>query len=261
MKMQLTHLDADVSNSSIHLYDSDECSDDDIDLDLHLAFDKTHSERRKRQNLSHLSAEEKMERRQMKNRIAAQRARDRRKAKMDLLISRVSKLTKETIQLKKQTAILMKTNSKLMDENQSLRGQLEVASSLRSTEKDASECSMEVELNSPVVSSCPVESAELIHVSPKKTQGSEPVQPANSSQLESKKPRSNLLLMQFVCLLMNLMNQKDCSNHCSNSVQSPHLRQAAVARISLEMDQPAKLKKLAQKLIQIRRLRQRLNSC
>ena len=266
MKMKLTQFTMDESNSSFHLYGSDECSDIDVDMDMDLDLDlecnKNRGKKRSRQNLSHLSAEEKMKRRQMKNRIAAQTARDRKKAKMDLLVARVAKLSKETMQLKKQMTILTDTNSKLLSENLSLRAQLKAANTVKSEKDDVSKYSCEVQLNSPVVPICPVESAELIHVSPKKIQGSEKAPQSNSPHLKSKNPTSTLLMMQFVCLLMNLMNPTNCSNGLKSAPAncSLQMRQAAVARIAREMDQPAKLKKLVQKVIYILQLRKRLKA-
>lgn len=267
MKMKLTQFTMDESNSSFHLYGSDECSDIDIDVDMDLDLDlecnKNRGKKRSRQNLSHLSAEEKMKRRQMKNRIAAQTARDRKKAKMDLLVARVAKLSKETMQLKKQMTILTDTNSKLLSENLSLRAQLKTANIVKSDGDDVSKYSSEVEANSPVVPIYPVESAELIHVSPKKIQGLEKAPQSNALQLsKSKNPTSSLLMMQFVCLLMNLMNPTNCSNGLKSAPVncSPQMKQAAAARIAREMDQPAKLKKLVQKVILILQARKRLKT-
>merc|ERR1712121_453876 len=62
--------------------------------------------KRKRQKLTHLTEEEKMMRRKLKNRMAAQSARDRKKAQMD-------DLEKLVLRLEKQNAALMKENQNL----------------------------------------------------------------------------------------------------------------------------------------------------
>jgi len=72
--------------------------------------------KRKRQNLTHLTEEERVMRRKLKNRMAAQSARDRKKAHMD-------DLEKLVLRLEKQNAALMK-------ENQSLRASLNNGSNI-----------------------------------------------------------------------------------------------------------------------------------
>merc|ERR1712083_914465 len=66
---------------------------------------------RKRANLDHLSPEERMMRRKLKNRVAAQTARDKKKAATDSMEQ----------QLAEAKAILMKTNSQLQVENANLQ--------------------------------------------------------------------------------------------------------------------------------------------
>ena len=78
---------------------------------------ETGQSRRKRQRLDHLSPEEKLMRRKLKNRVAAQYARDRKKAHMDHLELRVKQLEQERLVLIKQNAILEKENHKLRREN------------------------------------------------------------------------------------------------------------------------------------------------
>lgn len=71
---------------------------------------------RKRQRLSGLSPSEKLLRRKMKNREAAQTARDRKKARMDSLEAAI-------LQLEKQNRSLQSDNKALTDEVKLLRGQ------------------------------------------------------------------------------------------------------------------------------------------
>lgn len=52
------------------------------------------SAKKKRQRLTHLSAEEKLQRRKLKNRVAAQSARDRKKARMEELEASLKLLQK-----------------------------------------------------------------------------------------------------------------------------------------------------------------------
>lgn len=55
---------------------------------------QTNKPKRKREKLDHLSFEEKMNRRKMKNRISAQSARDRKKLKMNDLETKIQILSK-----------------------------------------------------------------------------------------------------------------------------------------------------------------------
>lgn len=197
----------------------------------------------------------------MKNRIAAQSARDRKKAKMELLSDKVAKLTKETINLSKQMKILQQTNAALIEENKLLKAQLNSQDGQTVLPPRETGLMTEIEVPSPPVTTyCPVESAELINVSLKKTQGQSRMQQMGLPQLKSKSHTSTILMMQFVCLLMSLMSQTNCSTGSSNvrKNSSNQMRQAAICRIAREMDQPMKLKKLAQKVIHILQVRKRL---
>lgn len=65
----------------------------------------------KRQKLDHLSAHEKMSRRKLKNRVAAQSARDKKKARMDELEIIVNNLKRENDRLKAKNERLQIENS------------------------------------------------------------------------------------------------------------------------------------------------------
>ncbi|XP_059080474.1 probable basic-leucine zipper transcription factor N [Tigriopus californicus] len=77
---------------------------------------------RKRANLDHLSPEEKMMRRKLKNRVAAQNARDKKRVKMDEMEDRINKLQEEKDQLEADNRRLSRLNEQLMSENNALRG-------------------------------------------------------------------------------------------------------------------------------------------
>ncbi|KAI5613354.1 X-box-binding protein 1, partial [Silurus asotus] len=79
---------------------------------------------RKRQRLTHLSPEEKALRRKLKNRVAAQTARDRKKAKMGELEQQVLELEHENQKLHMENQMLRERTSDLMSENEELRQRL-----------------------------------------------------------------------------------------------------------------------------------------
>lgn len=76
---------------------------------------------RKRANLDHLSPEEKLLRRKLKNRVAAQNARDKKRAKMDEMEDLISLLKEQKKALEKENERLKKINSRLEEENGVLR--------------------------------------------------------------------------------------------------------------------------------------------
>ncbi|XP_053329494.1 LOW QUALITY PROTEIN: X-box-binding protein 1 [Spea bombifrons] len=79
---------------------------------------------RKRQRLTHLSPEEKALRRKLKNRVAAQTARDRKKARMSELEQQVLDLEIENEKLLMENKILREKSLGLVSENQELRQRL-----------------------------------------------------------------------------------------------------------------------------------------
>lgn len=68
---------------------------------------------RKRQRLDHLTEQEKLNRRKLKNRVAAQTARDKKKAKMDELEMIVQQLRHENEKLKEENKRLKLENTRL----------------------------------------------------------------------------------------------------------------------------------------------------
>jgi hypothetical protein len=152
--------------------------------------------KRIRQNLNHLSQDEKLNRRKMKNRVAAQSARDRKKVKMDLLEAKVARLSEERIKLARENEHLRKQGSILVRENDELKRRL--CSSVQApTPKLESIVKKE-----PNVSDASLESAALINASQQQKQGSlncrkEP----NCSQIEEEEEACPLT-MPFVCWLI-----------------------------------------------------------
>uniref|UniRef100_A0A915J5V4 X-box-binding protein 1 n=1 Tax=Romanomermis culicivorax TaxID=13658 RepID=A0A915J5V4_ROMCU len=104
--------------SSMRSYD-----DDDDDYGSDVEFDMLQPPR-KRERLNHLTPEEKMYRRKMKNRIAAQSARDRKKMQMMDLEERIKRLEAENEALRHQNSKLSSVSSNLNDENSRLKCQL-----------------------------------------------------------------------------------------------------------------------------------------
>ncbi|GBP26190.1 X-box-binding protein 1 [Eumeta japonica] len=75
----------------------------------------------RKRRLDHLTWEEKMQRKKLKNRVAAQTSRDRKKAKMDDMERRIEQLEEAKERLSEEVASLRALNERLVNENAVLR--------------------------------------------------------------------------------------------------------------------------------------------
>uniref|UniRef100_A0AAF5Q4G8 X-box-binding protein 1 n=1 Tax=Wuchereria bancrofti TaxID=6293 RepID=A0AAF5Q4G8_WUCBA len=110
---------------------------------------------RKRERLNHLTAEEKQNRRKLKNRVAAQTARDRKKYRASKLEEAVRMLILENSKLREENKCLKKTCEELKGQNVELQDLLN-----KNRERDES-CS-ETEVSSSSMASSSLGSAESI---------------------------------------------------------------------------------------------------
>jgi len=136
---------------------------------------------RKRQRLDHLSFEQKLLRRKLKNRVAAQSARDKKKAKMDELEIVVKSLEKKQTHLSEQNKLLQKGIHELQAENKELKEELKkrwtapacIECSKRKSADDRNTSTASHSTPSVVrdkVVFTPIRSAESINVSQQKEQ-------------------------------------------------------------------------------------------
>jgi len=107
-------------------YEAIEDDDDDYDYEDsdQSQYADTDQPPRKRERLTHLSPEEKLFRRKMKNRIAAQTARDRKKALMVDLEETCRRLEEENDTLAVENTKLRRDQSSLAEENERLKQML-----------------------------------------------------------------------------------------------------------------------------------------
>jgi hypothetical protein len=117
-------LPATVHNRHYKVEDVDDYDYDTVSSEDHSQYGDHDQPPRKRERLTHLSAEEKMFRRKMKNRIAAQTARDRKKALMVDLEETVRRLEEENDTLAVENTKLRENQSSLAEENERLKKML-----------------------------------------------------------------------------------------------------------------------------------------
>jgi len=79
---------------------------------------------KKRKRLTHLTPDERLLRRKLKNRVAAQTARDRKKARMDELEHAVNLLAEENKRLQQENQVLKHKSGSLAKENDTLKEKL-----------------------------------------------------------------------------------------------------------------------------------------
>lgn len=106
------------SDNSLNMSTSD---DDDDDDEISTGnSEQSQQPKQKRQRLTHLSFEEKLQRRKLKNRIAAQSARDRKKSKFDQMEESVRLLKEQNEQLRIENKLLKEKTQLLVQENRKL---------------------------------------------------------------------------------------------------------------------------------------------
>jgi len=124
---------------------------------------------RKRANLDHLSPEEKMMRRKLKNRVAAQNARDKKRCKMEEMEVELERLKAHSKQLELRNAELVSENERLTSENDILK-----TSDSETIVRRGQEAVNPLVVPSPGYMpgpSQPTESSELTHEPQQKEQG------------------------------------------------------------------------------------------
>merc|ERR1712203_725596 len=124
---------------------------------------------RKRANLDHLSPEEKMMRRKLKNRVAAQNARDKKRCKMEEMEVELERLKAHSKQLELRNAELVSDNERLTSENDLLK-----TSDSETIVRRGQEAVNPLVVPSPGYMpgpSQPTESSELTHEPQQKEQG------------------------------------------------------------------------------------------
>lgn len=96
---------------------------DEMDMDSKVIIDVASPAPSRKRRLDHLTWEEKMQRKKLKNRVAAQTSRDRKKAKMDEMESRIQYFIDMNERLTGEVESLKALNERLLSENASLRSE------------------------------------------------------------------------------------------------------------------------------------------
>ncbi|XP_068629623.1 X-box-binding protein 1 [Battus philenor] len=94
-----------------------------MDEDSKVMIDVASPSPSRKRRLDHLTWEEKMQRKKLKNRVAAQTSRDRKKAKMDEMESRIKHFMDVNEKLISEVESLKALNERLLSENTKLRSE------------------------------------------------------------------------------------------------------------------------------------------
>ena len=150
--------------------------------------------RNKKRRLDHLTWEEKLQRKKLKNRVAAQTSRDRKKAKLDELEETVKSLKERNEQLEQECTVLRSQNESLVSETRRLRKERDVRNATEDQQQQQQQyCS---ECQARVGCAAPLPGSAVSFDNPLPQGGS--AQPASSPTLT---PRATVLL-KILCLYL-----------------------------------------------------------
>lgn len=93
------------------------------DMESKVVVDVAPNPPSRKRRLDHLTWEEKMQRKKLKNRVAAQTSRDRKKAKMDEMEARIKQCMDMNERLVGEVEMLKAMNERLLSENAALRSE------------------------------------------------------------------------------------------------------------------------------------------
>jgi X box-binding protein 1 len=142
----------------------------------------------KRKRLDHLTWEEKLQRKKLKNRVAAQTSRDRKKAKMEEMESTIVALKEDNTNLQTRCDSLQEQNNRLVTKNTELEkrlAELERKFEMRSTEvkkekKTYCDVGCETITDGSAVSNYPLQQGIVSQATPESVQQQKQQQTTNS---------------------------------------------------------------------------------
>ena len=222
------------SSSSVAQEDSFN-SDDEEDEDISSVYSKEDEKTaptRKRQRLTHLSYEEKLQRRKLKNRIAAQSARDRKKNKFDTLEDSVRLLRDENEQLRVENSLLKEKTQLLIEENRKLLEYKKMSLlSLTMPPKIVSDAPVCSRLSRPDAIESSLSKRKLSEYGPTEVESAA----FNKFASQPKKQFQSNIIQKLICVLivytMSLIGQVVANGQEEQSQEAQHTKRQAMHQV------------------------------
>lgn len=231
---------------------SSDYSNDDENYQQNANTSAERKEVKRRQRLTHLTVEEKINRRKLKNRMAAQSARDRKKLRMEELEQELVQVKAQNEKLKSENTLLKENTKTLLEENRKLlkykADTLLQQKEFKSPENDQINDTLNaININSVNSQMCVIGSSLK-----RKLNSSTLAEVADESAVffkivsQPKKQQLQLMLQKFICVLIlytmnllrketSLLNQKEKKPHYppfSLSDQDPRSQRSILMKIT-----------------------------